>query len=67
MSVKNSMEGLVAAAAVGTTRMLYDRVRKSKICFEITAFLNYERGISRAGEFKTSNVNNKKKFVIVFI
>ena len=46
------------------TRMLYDRVRKSKICFEITAFLNYERGISRAGEFKTSNVNNKKKLLL---
>ena len=46
--------------SLGRRRMLCDRVRKSKICFEITAFLNYERGISRAGEFKTSNVNNKK-------
>ena len=26
-------------------RVLYDRVRKKKINFEITAFLNYERGL----------------------
>ena len=51
---------------VSKTRELYDRVLKSKICFEITAFLNYERGISRAGEFKTSNVNNKKKICYCF-
>ena len=49
------------------TRELYDRVLKSKICFEITAFFNYERGITRAGEFKTSNENNNKIFFIVYI
>ena len=52
------------------TRVVYDRVRKRNIYFEITAFLNYERGTSRVVEFKTSNENNNKNknvFVIVFI
>ena len=51
------------------TRVLYDRVWKRKICFEITAFLNYERGTSRAGKFKTSNENKKQKrfcFLLMF-
>ena len=40
-------------------RILYDRVLKTNIYFEFTTFLNYERGISRAGNSKS---NNEKKF-----
>ena len=31
------------------TRVIYDRVRNTKNYFEIAAFLNFERGTSRAG------------------
>ena len=48
------------------TRVVYDRVRKRKKYFEIPAFLQIERGKSRAGKFKTSN-ENKNKNVFVFI
>ena len=37
---------------IGITRVIYDRVRKSKNYFEIPAFLPIELGISRAGKFK---------------
>ena len=33
------------------TRVIYDRVRKRKNYFEIPAFLQIERGKSRAGKF----------------
>ena len=46
------------------SRVVYDRVRKRKNYFEILAFLQIERGKSRAGKFKTSNEN---KNVFVFI
>ena len=48
------------------TRVVYDRVRNRKNYFEIPAFLQIERGKSRAGKFKTSNENNNKN-VFVFI
>ena len=49
------------------TRVIYDRVRKMKNYFEIPAFLQIERGKSRAVKFKTSNENkNKKVFDFVF-
>ena len=47
-------------------RVVYDRVRNRKNYFEIPAFLQIERGKSRAGKFKTSN-ENKNGFVFVFI
>ena len=43
-------------------RVVYDRVRKRKNYFKIPAFLQIERGKSRAGKFKTSNENKKKRF-----
>ena len=48
------------------TRVVYDTVRKRKNYFKIPAFLQIERGKSRAGKFKTSN-ENKNKNVFVFI
>ena len=41
------------------TRVVYDRVRKMKSYFEIPAFLQIERGKSRAGNSK-SNENKSK-------
>ena len=52
--------------AIGKIRVVYDRVWKRKIYFEIPAFLQIERGKSRAGKFKTSN-ENKNGFVFVII
>ena len=50
------------------SRVVYDRVRKRKNYFEIPAFLQIERGKSRAGKFKTLNENkNKNGFVFVFV
>ena len=49
------------------TRVLYDRVLKTKINFEITTFLNYEWGISRAGNSKSNKSNNKNLYTLVFI
>ena len=46
-------------------RVVYDRVRKRKIYFEITAFFNYERGTSRVGNSK-SNENKKFLFLLLF-
>ena len=47
-------------------RVVYDRVRKRKNYLEIPAFLQIERGKSRAGKFKTSNENiNKNIFVFI--
>ena len=51
---------------LGFTRVVYHRVQKRKIYFEIPAFLQTEGGKSRAGKFKTSN-ENKNVFVFVFI
>ena len=48
------------------TRVIYDKVQYKKNDFEITAFLNYERGTSRAGNSK-SNENKNKKFVFFFV
>ena len=51
-------------------RVLYNRVLKTKINFEITIFLNYEQWTSRAGNSKSNeNTNNKNKnfLVLVFI
>ena len=48
---------------VGDCRVIYDRVQNKKNNFEITAFLNYERGTSRAGNSKS----NENKNVFVFI
>ena len=45
------------------TRVIYDRVRNKKNYFEITAFLNYERGTSRAGNSKS---NENKNFLFSF-
>ena len=47
------------------TRVIYDRVRNRKNYFEIPAFLQIERGISRAGNSKSNE--NKNVFVYVFI
>ena len=44
-------------------RVIYDRVRNKKNNFEITAFLNYEWGTSRAVNSKS----NENKNVFVFI
>ena len=38
---------------------LYDRVQNSKNYFEIAAFLNFERGTSRAGN-SNENINTNK-------
>ena len=46
-------------------RVVYDRVRKKKYYFKIPAFMQIERGKSRAGKFKTSN-ENKKFFLLLF-
>ena len=46
-------------------RVVYDRVQKRKNYFEIPAFLQIERGKSRAGKFKTSN-ENKNVFVFIW-
>ena len=50
---------------LGLSRVVYDRVRKRKNYFEIPAFLQIERGKSRAGKFKTSN-ENKNFFLFSF-
>ena len=47
------------------TRVLYDSVRNKIFFFEITAFLNYKRGTSRAGNSKSSE-NKTKKFLFSF-
>ena len=41
------------------TRVIYDRVWNRKIYFEITAFLNFERGTSRAGNSNENKNTNK--------
>ena len=52
----------------GVARVVYDRVWKRKNYFEIPAYLQIERGKSRAGKFKISNENkNKNKNIFVFI
>ena len=61
---------VINATVVSFNRVVYDRVRKRKNYFEIPAFLQIERGKSRAGKFKTSNENknkNKNVFIYVFI
>ena len=44
-------------------RVIYDRVQKKKNNFEITAFLNYDLGTSRAGNSKSNENKNKNVFV----
>ena len=56
---------VIHAKANVKNRVIYDRVRNKKNNFEITAFLNYERGTSRAGNSK-SNENINKKFLFSF-
>ena len=51
------------ARPLGEFRVVYDRVRKRKNYFEIPAFLQIERGKSRAGNSKS----NKNKTIFVFI
>ena len=48
-------------------RVVYDRVRKRKNYFEIPAFLQIERGISRTGNSNSKSNENKNVFVYVFI
>ena len=48
-------------------RVVYDRVRKRKYYFEIPAFLQIERGKSRAGNSKSNENKNKNVFVFIFI
>ena len=50
----------------GKSRVVYDRVRKRINYFEIPAFLQIERGKSRAEKLKTLN-ENKNVFVFVFV
>ena len=42
----------LSSYVIGSSRVIFDRVRNKKNNFEITAFLNYERGKSRAGNSK---------------
>ena len=58
--------GLFHLNTVGHSRVVYDRVRKRKNNFEIPAFLQIERGKSRAGKFKTSNENKNVLFLFSF-
>ena len=43
---------------VSKTMVIYDRVGNKKNNFEITAFLNYKRGTSRAGNSKSNENKN---------
>ena len=47
-------------------RVIYDRVRKKKNNFEITAYLNYERGTSRAANSKSNEIKNAFVFIWCF-
>ena len=49
----------------GETRVIYDSLRNRKNYFENPAFLQIERGKSRAGNYKTSN-ENKNVFVFIW-
>ena len=48
-------------------RVVYDRVRKRKYHFEIPAFLQIERGKSRAENSNSKSNENKNVFVFIFI
>ena len=48
-------------------KVVYDRVRKRKNYFEIPAFLQIERGISRVGNSNSKSNEKKNVFVYVFI
>ena len=47
---------------VGIGRVVYDRVRKRKNYFEIPAFLQIERGKSKAGNSNSKSNENKNLF-----
>ena len=46
--------------------VIYDRVRNKKNNFENTAFLNYERGTSRAGNSKSNQNKQTKTFLFSY-
>ena len=46
---------------LSSTRVIYDRVRNRKNYFEIAAFLNFERGTSRAGNLNEKNKQKHKQ------
>ena len=48
------------------TMVIYDRVRNKKNNFQITAFLNYEQGTSRAGNSKHQMKTKTKTFLLLF-
>ena len=56
---------VIHAKANVKNRVIYDRVRNKKNNFEITAFLNYERGTSRAGNSNSKSNENKNVFVFI--
>ena len=65
LSVENVFLIKISRILAVSTRVKYDRVQNKKNNFEITVFLNYERGTSRAGNPKSNENNNV--FVFAFI